>query len=115
VTALRLVIVDNDEAVLALLLLDLRLEGHEIVATATDGESAVQVCEEHKPDVLVVDLRLGPGIDGLEVAARVRREGLRIVLHTNYVTAEVVKSANKVGAIVIEKGSLSALRRAVVG
>jgi CheY-like chemotaxis protein len=113
--ALRLVLVDNDEAVLALLLLDLRLEGHEIVATATDGESAVLVCEEQQPDVLVVDLRLGPGIDGLEVARRVRREGLRVVLHTNYVTPEVVQSATSAGAAVIEKGSLGALRRAVVG
>jgi CheY-like chemotaxis protein len=115
VTALRLVIVDNDEAVLALLLLDLRLEGHEIVATAMDGESAVLLCEEHQPDVLVVDLRLGPGINGLEVAERVRREGLRTVRHTNYVTPEVVETARRSGTIVIEKGSLSALRRAVVG
>ena len=112
-TALRLVIVDNDEAVLALLLLDLRLEGHEIVATAMDGESAVLACEEHQPDVLVVDLRLGPGINGLEVAERVRREGLRTVLHTNYVTPAVVAEATDAGAIVVEKGSLHALRRAI--
>ena len=108
-------IVDNDEAVLALLLLDLRLEGHEIVATAMDGDSAVLACEEHQPDVLVVDLRLGPGINGLEVAERVRRDGLRIVLHTNYVTPAVVESAKRSGTIVIEKGSLNALRRAVEG
>jgi len=113
--ARRLVIVDNDEAVLELLLLDLRLEGHEILATAMDGESAVQACDEHGPDVLVVDLRLGPGINGLEVATRVRRAALRVVLHTNYVTSDIVKAATQAGAIVVEKGNLYALRRAVEG
>jgi CheY-like chemotaxis protein len=111
----RLVIVDNDEAVLELLLLDLRLEGHEILATAMDGESAVAACKEHEPEVLVVDLRLGPGINGLEVARQVQRPGLRIVLHTNYVNPEVVKSATAIGVIVVEKGSLHALRRAIEG
>lgn len=114
-TSRRLVIVDNDQAVLDLLLLDLRLEGHVILGTAMDGESAVQVCEEQQPDVLVVDFRLGPGIDGLGVAERVRRDGLRIVLHTNYVNPEVVKRAAQLGVTVVEKGSLSALRRAVDG
>ena len=114
-TPLRLVIVDNDQAVLDLLLLDLRLEGHDILATAMDGDTAVQMCEEHQPDVLVVDLRLGPGIDGLGVAERVRRDGLRIVLHTNYVNPQVVKRAKDLGVTVVEKGSLNALRRAVEG
>ena len=94
---LRLVIVDNDEAVLELLRLDLRLEGHEIVASAVDGNGALRACAENSPDVLVVDLRLGPGINGLEVAERVRRPGMRVVLYTNYVTSDVVTSATHAG------------------
>lgn len=111
--ALRLVLVDNDPAVLDLLLLDLRLEGHCIVATAATGEEALDRCAELRPDVLVVDLRLGPGIDGLEVARRARQPGLRVILHTNYVTRAIVDAAQAAGAIVIEKGSLRVLRRAV--
>lgn len=110
---MRLVLVDNDEAVLQLLLLDLGLEGHEILATAMDGDGAIQACKEHDPDVLVVDLRLGPGINGLEVARHVRRPGLRVVLFTNYVNAEVVKSAKETDVTVVEKGNLYALRRAI--
>ena len=111
--ALRLVIVDNDEAVLELLLLDLRLEGHEIAATALNGVDGLAACVEHRPDALVVDLRLGPGINGLEVARRVRRPGLRVVLYTNYVTPNVVNEAAAAGATVVEKGNLYALRQAV--
>lgn len=109
----RVVLVDNDEAVLTLLRFDLGLEGHDIVATASSGEAAITTCAEHNPDVLVVDLRLGAGIDGLEVARRVASTVPRIVLHTNYVTPAVVDAAEQAGAVVIEKGNLSALRRAV--
>ena len=113
--ALRLVVVDNDAAVLELLLLDLRLEGYDVVATAANGDDAVRVCEEFKPEVVVVDLRLGPGIDGLEVARRLVRPRPRIVLYTNYVTPAVVAAAQAAGATVVEKGSLAALRRAIRG
>ena len=112
---LRLVVADNDRAVVELLLLDLGLEGHSIVATASNGEDAVRSCEEHQPDVLVVDYRLGPGINGVEVARQVRPSGLRVVLFTNYVNPTVVADATAAGAIVIEKGNLTALRRAVAG
>jgi CheY-like chemotaxis protein len=113
--SLRLVIADNDQAVLDLLLLDLRLEGHTVVATAMNGEDALALVDEHRPDVLIVDYRLGRGLNGVEVAGRARGPALRVVLFTNYVTAEVVAGARAAGAVVIEKGNLNALRRAVEG
>jgi len=112
---MRLVLIDNDQAVLDLLQLDMRLEGHDIAATALNGADGLAACDQHAPDTLIVDLRLVPGINGLEVARRVRRAGLRIVLYTNYVTPSVVNEATAAGATVIEKGNLYALRRAVVG
>ena len=112
---LRLVVADNDAAVIDLLALDLRLEGHEIVTTAADGVAAIQACAEVDPDVLIVDLKMGAGPDGIEVARQVRRPGRRVILHTNYVSATIVKAAEAAGAVVIEKGSLRALRRAVRG
>jgi CheY-like chemotaxis protein len=109
------VIVDNDQAVLDLLLLDLRLEGHEVVATALTGEDALDLCAKHEPDVAVVDYRLGPGINGVEVARRLESSPVRVVLFTNYITHDVIGDATKVGAAVIEKGNLHALRRAIAG
>jgi CheY-like chemotaxis protein len=113
--SLKIVVADNDPAVLELLQLDLALEGHDVIATADDGESAVQACRDFGPDVLIVDFRLGTGANGLEVARRVRRSGLRVILHTNYVNPALVSAAGEIGATVVEKGSLTALRRAVVG
>jgi CheY-like chemotaxis protein len=113
--ALRVVVLDNDPAVLELLELDMRLEGHDVVASVATGEDALRACGDLSPDVLVADLRLGPGIDGLEVVQRAPRPGPRLVLHTNYVTRELVEAADRAGAVVVEKGSLGALRRAVRG
>jgi CheY-like chemotaxis protein len=112
---LRVLIADNDQAVLDLLLLDLRLEGHEVVAAALNGEDALELCEKHQPDVVVVDFRLGPGINGVEVARRLHGTSARVVMFTNYITPDVIADATAAGAVVIEKGNLNALRRAITG
>lgn len=114
VDPVRLVVVDNDAAVIDLLTLDLRLEGHDVVAVADDAESAISACAEFDPDVVIVDLKLGKGPDGIEVARQVARPRRRVILHTNYVSAAVIQRADAVGAVVVEKGSLRALRRAVL-
>jgi DNA-binding NarL/FixJ family response regulator len=111
---LRIVLVDNDPAVLDLLELDIGLEGHTVLASLGDAQSAIDACKQLEPDVLVVDLRLGPGPDGLDVAKAVARPDLRIVLHTNYINTEVIRRARAAGVTVVEKGSLSALRKAIV-
>lgn len=67
----RLALVVDDEAPLAALLRSyLEREGFE-VATAGDGETAVEVARDRAPDVIVLDLML-PGIDGIEACRRIR-------------------------------------------
>jgi two-component system, OmpR family, KDP operon response regulator KdpE len=111
----RLVLVDNDRDALDLLELDLRLEGHDIVGTADTGEAAIRVVERERPDAVVLDYRMPPGIDGLEVARRLRGAdpSVHLVLYTNYVRAELVEEASRLGVTFLAKGDLRALRRAV--
>jgi len=112
----RVVVADNDPDALDLACTDLRLEGHEIVGWATDGETALALCRELEPDVLVVDYRMPPGPDGAEVARRVRRAmpGVSVVVFTNYDNPEVTRAVRRAGARLVLKGELAALRRAVV-
>jgi DNA-binding NarL/FixJ family response regulator len=112
----RLVVADNDSEALDLLLIDLKLEGHEIVGAAYGGDRALELCRELKPDALVVDFRMPPGPNGVQTAASVHTESpeIRVVIYTNYINADVVRGARKAGAILIEKGNLRALRRALV-
>jgi CheY-like chemotaxis protein len=112
---LRAVVVDNDPDALDLVVTDLRLEGVDIVATAIDGVDAIDTCKQHRPDAVVLDVRMPPGIDGVAVAEVLRREtpDTTIVLYTNHLTDHVLGSARRLGVPVVRKGNLRALRRAL--
>lgn len=114
---MRVLLVDNDPGALELLQLDLALEGHEIVGTAAQGLEALELCSTVRPDVVVVDHRMPPGIDGLEVARRLRRASpdLPVVLYSNHVRPELLAEAARLRVPYLRKGDLSALRRAVAG
>jgi len=115
VPARRVVIADNDPDALELVVTDLRLEGHDVVGSAGDGEAALALCRELNPDVLVVDYRMPPGPNGAEVAQRVRLEmpAVAVVVFTNYDTAEVARAVRRAGGQLVRKGELDELRRAV--
>jgi CheY-like chemotaxis protein len=112
----RIVIADNDPDAIDLLLLDLRLEGHEVVGAADSGEQAVELCESLRPDVLVVDYRMPPGPNGIEVVRRLRQSmpDLRVIVYSNYNQQRLHDAAARLGATYLAKGQLAALRRAVL-
>ena len=108
----RVVVADNDQDALDLVVLDLTLEGHTVVGTATQGGHAVALCTSLRPDILVVDYRMPPGPNGIEVAQAVRDlPGLRVVLYSNYTDRRLRDQAARAGATYLQKGQLSALRR----
>jgi len=109
------VLADNDPDALDLIALDLRLEGHEVAAAVEDGDEAVAACEREKPDVLVVDYRMPPGINGVEVARHVlaHLSAGRVIVYSNYTDGKVIDVAERLGARWLQKGDLAALRRAV--
>lgn len=113
--ALRVIVCDNDLEAVALVVMDARLSGLDVVATATDGETAMALCAAERPDVLVTDYRMPPGPNGVDVAGEVARLSptTRVVLHTNYRDATLVERARAVGAVVVEKGDIRALRARV--
>jgi len=69
----RVLVVEDDEEIALALQRSLRMEGHE-VKVARDGELALEEVGAFAPDLLILDLGL-PGLDGLEVARRIREDG----------------------------------------
>lgn len=66
----KVLIIDDDLALCESL--KLMLEPKEfIVASASSGMEGIRLCQEWQPDIVVLDL-LMPGMDGWEVAARIR-------------------------------------------
>jgi two-component system, LytTR family, response regulator AlgR len=73
---MRIVIVDDEPLArerLRRLLLD--LPGYEVVGEADNGESALELIERERPDVVLLDIRMG-GADGLQVARRLGQQSL---------------------------------------
>lgn len=66
----RILIIDDDEAILTFLRRGLAYDGYQ-VDTATDGQSGLLLAWDNPPDLVVLDWMM-PGLDGLEVCRRLR-------------------------------------------
>lgn len=75
------------------------LGGIELVAMASDGEEAIALCEEHQPEVVLMDLRM-PRLDGIGATARLRERhpDVRVIALTTYADDESVLGALRAGA-----------------
>jgi DNA-binding NarL/FixJ family response regulator len=97
---IRVVLADDQTLVREGLTLMLGLmEGVDVVGVAEDGEAAVAIVEETRPDVALLDLRM-PRVDGVEAIRRlrVRVPDVEVVVLTTYADDESVMSALRAGA-----------------
>src|SRR6478735_2814577 len=80
----RILVVDDNEDAAELLALALTTAGH-VVHTAFEGTAALQALKDFAPDAAVLDIGL-PGMDGYELAQRIRREraAIRLIALTGY-------------------------------
>ncbi|MFK0073650.1 response regulator [Arthrobacter woluwensis] len=69
----------------------------EVVAEASSGEEGVSVALDHAPDVVLMDLAMGAGIDGIEAIRRLRAErpGQAVLVFTTYDSdADIVRAVD---------------------
>jgi DNA-binding response OmpR family regulator len=79
-----LLLVEDDDELRAVMAGALEADGHRVVEAA-DGRAALDALAERPFDLLILDLALGPGPDGIEVCRRLRRAGAD--LHVLVLTA----------------------------
>ncbi len=72
----------------------------EIVGAVGDGEAAVALCVEQRPDVVLMDLSM-PGVGGIEATRRIVAEapGVQVVVLTSFMDRERIVEALSAGAI----------------
>ena len=92
------ILVAEDETIIRLDLKEtLERAGFEVCGEARDGEEAVELAREEKPDLAVLDVKM-PRLDGIEAARRILAERpIPIVMLTAYGHDELVARAVEVG------------------
>jgi response regulator NasT len=97
--ALR-VVVAEDEALIRLDLVEmLREEGYDVVGEAADGERAVVLAEELRPDLVMLDVKM-PVLDGISAAERIAAARIApVVMLTAFSQRELVERARDAGAM----------------
>jgi response regulator NasT len=99
VVAKRRVVVAEDESLIRMDVVEtLREHGFDVVAEVGDGALAVAAVIEHKPDLVVMDIKM-PNMDGLTAAEQMADHKVAIVLLTAFSQKELVDRANQAGAM----------------
>ena len=68
----KILVIDDEPSIVNLINAYLKPEGYEVF-TASDGNAGIKAARSFKPDLIILDLML-PGMDGLELLTRLRRE-----------------------------------------
>ena len=94
------VIVAEDESLIRIDVVEtLRDNGFEVIAEAADGEKAVALAEELKPDLVVMDVKM-PLMDGISAAEILTKKKIApVVLLTAFSQRELVERASEAGAL----------------
>ena len=98
-TTQRRVVVAEDESLIRMDIVEtLRDQGFEVVGEAGDGNRAVELAFELKPDLMVMDIKM-PDLDGLSAAEKIADLKIPVVLLTAFSQQELVTRAAEVGAM----------------
>ncbi len=94
---LRVVIADDESIIRLDLKETLQRMGHQVVAEAGDGRTALDLIRQHKPDLAILDVKM-PEMDGVDTAKEIAKERLApVLLLTAYSQQDLVQRAMDAG------------------
>jgi len=93
------VVVAEDEGLIRMdIVATLNESGYEVVGEAADGEEAVKLATELRPDLIVMDIKM-PKLDGISAAEKIAELKIPVVLLTAFSQSDLVKRAAEAGAM----------------
>jgi response regulator NasT len=96
----RRVLIAEDEALIRLDLKEmLEEEGYDVCGEAGDGESAVRMAEELRPELVILDVKM-PVLDGIAAAEQIARQRIApVIILTAFSQRDLVERAREAGAM----------------
>jgi len=100
VTTKPRVLIAEDEALIRMDLAEMLVEeGYDVVGQAADGEQAIALAEELRPDLVVCDVKM-PKLDGIAAAQRIAEQRIApVVILTAFAQRDLVERARDAGAM----------------
>jgi len=94
------IVVAEDEALIRLDLAEMLAElGYDVGGQASDGEQAVALVHEHRPDVVIMDVKM-PVLDGISAAEQIGKERIApVIMLTAFSQKELVERARDAGVM----------------
>lgn len=95
------IVIVDDEPIIRMDVRDILEEAnYTVVGEASDGFEAIEVCKQHAPDLVIMDIQM-PILDGLKASKRILSQKLAkgVVLLTAFSDTECVEKAKSVGAL----------------
>jgi len=99
--AMPLILIADDAAFSRMTMIGaLTEEGYEMIIQASDGEEAVALFKEHKPELVILDISM-PNLTGMEALEQIREydENARVIIISSQGQEAKIKSAVGLGAI----------------
>lgn len=96
----RRVVIAEDEALIRMDLAEmLAEEGYDVIGQAGDGQKAIELAQELRPDLVILDVKM-PILDGISAAERIAGERIApVVILTAFSQRELVERARDAGAM----------------
>lgn len=96
----RTVVIAEDEVLIRMDLAEmLAEEGYQVVGQAGDGQAAIELAQQHRPDLVILDVKM-PVLDGIAAAEAIARQRLApVVMLTAFSQRELVERARDAGAM----------------
>ena len=96
---LRAIIAEDEQLTRTIIRARLEKLGHTVVAEAADGAQAIEATRLHKPDVVIMDIKM-PVMDGIEAARTILADiPCAILFLSSYNEQELVQQASTTGAL----------------
>ena len=97
---IRLMLADDHRMLRETLKRSMLDEGFDVVAEASDGQEAVELAGEHRPEVILMDVTM-PEMDGVEATRQIIQQlpETRIVMLTMHADKDVIAAAIRAGAV----------------
>jgi DNA-binding NarL/FixJ family response regulator len=99
---LKLMLVDDHEVVrMGLRMLLEQVPDTEVVAEAGSADDAIRLCAMHRPDVVIMDIRMPPGSSGIDACRTIvqRWPETQVIMLTSFASDELIVDAIQAGAV----------------